>query len=142
MSTSLRLVFVGRGRACVLLRLEHRRDDLLRGRNLRDHRPKAREEQRRDVEGALVEQRKNALRDGFRVCITDVAHRAQLDRLDDLLLIEPAQLLEALAADAQEFDGLALASEAIGVLARKPHDRRIERAAQAALGGADDQRCT
>src|SRR6202451_1734995 len=37
--------------------LEHRRNDLLRGRDLRDHRSEARVEQRADVEFELVEQR-------------------------------------------------------------------------------------
>ena len=52
--------------------------------------------------------------------------------------IQAAQLLVALAADAEELDLLALGHERVGALAREPHDRRIERAAQAALGGADD----
>ena len=45
------LVFVGRAAGVVAaFALEHRRDDLLRGRDLRDHRLEAREEQRADVE--------------------------------------------------------------------------------------------
>ena len=58
--------------------------------------------------------------------------------LDDLLLVEAAQLLVALAADAEELDLLPSAISG-GALARQPHDRRVERAAQAALGGADHE---
>jgi hypothetical protein len=67
------------------------------------------------------------------------AHAAQLDRLDDLPRELAAQLVEALAADAEDLDLLTLADQRVGVLAREPHDRGIERPAQAALGGADYQ---
>ena len=59
--------------------------------------------------------------------------------LDDLLLVVAAELLVALAADAEELDRLAVGDQRIGLLARKSHDRRVERPAQAALGGADEQ---
>ena len=56
------------------------------------------------------------------------------------LLVDAAQLIVALAADAENLDLFALGHQRIGLLARKPHDRRIESAAQAAFGGADDQK--
>ena len=60
----VRLVFVGRRRAGIRgRRFHHRRDDLLRGRDLRDHRLEARVEQRADVELAGLEQRDDLLGD-------------------------------------------------------------------------------
>ncbi len=53
--------------------------------------------------------------------------------------IEPAQLIVALAADAEELDFLAFAHERAGALARQPHDGGVERPAQAAFGGADQK---
>src|SRR5262245_15607950 len=67
------------------------------------------------------------------------AHRAQLEVLDDLLLVLAPQLLVALAADAEELDLLAFSGKHIRALACEPHDRRVERPAQAALGGTDHQ---
>src|SRR6186713_2797385 len=101
------LVFIGRGRGLGGLAVEQRRDDLLRGRDLRDHRLEAREEQRRDVERALVEQRDDLVGDQLGLREPDIAHAALLDRLDDLRAEIAPQLLEALAADAEELDGLA-----------------------------------
>ena len=118
---------------------EHRRNDLLRGRDLRDHRAEARVEQRADVEFELVEQRDDLLGDHFGVLEPQGAHRAQIDQFDDLLGIEPAQLIVTLAADAEEFDLFALGDQRVGALAGEPHDRGVERAAQAAFGGADQQ---
>ncbi len=69
----------------------------------------------------------------------DGTHAAQLDRLDDLFAVEPAQLVIAFAADAKNLDLFALVYQGIGLLARQPHDRRIERAAQTTFGGADHQ---
>jgi hypothetical protein len=120
--------------------VEFRRNDLLRGRNLRDHRTEARVEQRADVETELVVQRDDLLGDHLGVLEAQRAHRAQIDHLDDLFFIGPPQLIEAFAADAEQFDLFALGDERIGALAGKPHDRRIERPAQAALGGAHQQK--
>src|SRR3990170_1497327 len=134
----LRLVLVG---CAITLRpcRHERRDDLLGGRNLGHDRLEAREEQRADVEGALLVVRDHLLRDGLGVLELQGAHAAQVDCLDDLLFVLAAELLEPLAADAQELDLLALAAEHIGALAGKPHDRRVERAAQPALAGAHEQ---
>ena len=56
-SSSLRLVFVdGAAGVAAGFGLERRRDDLQRRRDLADHRLEAREEQRGDVELALLEQ--------------------------------------------------------------------------------------
>src|SRR5260221_379488 len=63
----------------------------------------------------------------------------QIDMLDDLPLEGAAELFITLAADAEEFDFLALVDQRQCALAGKPHDRRIERAAQAALSGADQK---
>ena len=49
------------------------------------------------------------------------------------------ELVVALAADAEDLDLLAVGDQRVGVLAGEPHDRGVERAAQAALGGADEQ---
>ena len=69
----------------------------------------------------------------------ELAHTAQIDMLDDLLLEGAAKLLVTLAADAEEFDFLALGDQRLGVLAGKAHDRGVEGAAQAALAGTDQQ---
>src|SRR5580692_1787560 len=119
--------------------LEHRRNDLLRGRNLRDHRTEARVEQRADVEFELVEQRDDLFGDHFGVLEPQGAHRTQVDQLDDLLGIEAAQLIVALAADAEELDLFAFGHQRIGALAGEPHDRGVERPAQAAFSGADQE---
>src|SRR5579872_6812467 len=55
----VRLVFVSRGRTGFFRLLEHRRDDLLGGRNLRDHRSEAREKQCANIERTFVEQLDN-----------------------------------------------------------------------------------
>jgi hypothetical protein len=119
--------------------LEHRRNDLLRGLNLRYHRLEAGEEQRADIERALGVEPQDAVRDLLRVHKFDGAERPQLDVLDDHRLELPPQHLVALAPDAEELDLLALRDERVGALAREPHDRRVEGAAQAALGGAHQQ---
>src|SRR5713101_2913608 len=133
-------VFVDRAAGVAsLLRGKYRRDDLLRGRNLGDDRLEPREEQGADVERALGEQPGQLFADGLGVLEFQHAHRAQVHRLQDLTAVLPPQLLEALAADAEELDLLALGDERAGALAGKPHDRRVERPAQYALGRAHDQ---
>src|SRR5437879_355829 len=99
----LRLVLVERRRAHRLFLLDHQRDDLLRGRDLRDHRLEARVEQRADVELARVEHPDDRLGHVVGVFIAKHADRAQLGMADDLLFEIAAQLLVALAADAIEF---------------------------------------
>jgi hypothetical protein len=49
------------------------------------------------------------------------------------------QLVEALLADAQKLDLFAFRDQPEGVVAGEAHDRRIECAAKAALGRADDE---
>jgi hypothetical protein len=87
----------------------------------------------------IVEARDQLFGDAFGVLEAQRPRGAQIDHLDDLAGILPAQLIVAFAADAEEFDLLALADKAGSVLARQPHDRGIERAAQAAFGGADQE---
>src|SRR5262249_26055367 len=130
------LVLVDRAGIVAGLVREYRGNDLLRGRNLRDDGLEAREEQGADVERALLVEPHDLVADPFGILEGERADRAQLDVLDDLPLVEAAQLLIALAADAEELDLLALGRQRVGALAREPHDRRVERAAQAALGGA------
>ena len=58
---------------------------------------------------------------------------------DDLLVELAAELLVALAADAEELDLFALGDQRQRALARQTHDRGVEGARQAALAGADQQ---
>ena len=64
--------------------LEYRRNDVLRGRNLRDHGTEAREEQGADVKLEFVEQRDDLFGDAFRVFKMQHAHRTKIDQFDDL----------------------------------------------------------
>src|SRR5262249_312238 len=118
---------------------EYRRNDLMRGRNLRDHRTEPREEQRANIELGFVEQRDDLLGNLFGVLELQDADRAQVDQFGDLLGKNSAELIITFAADAEELDLLALGGERGGAIARQPHDGGIERAAQAAFGGADQQ---
>src|ERR1700687_5290214 len=130
----LRLVFVGRRRPGIGGgSFHHQRNDLLRGRDLRDHGLEARIEQRADVELAGVETRDHPLGDVFGIDKPELANRAQLDIFHDLLLEGAAQLLKALAADTEELDLFALTDQRQRALAGQPYDRRVERAAQAAF---------
>ena len=107
--------------------------------NLRDHRLELRVEQRADVELAGVETRQHLLGDVLGVDEAELTNAAQIEMLDDLLLEQAAELLVALAADAEEFHFLALRDQRLGALARQAHDRGVESAGQAALAGADQQ---
>src|SRR5882724_10035605 len=100
----VRLIFVSGRHAVASVRLEHRWNDLLGGRDLGDHRLEAREEQCADIEFALRIERGDLLGNRFRVDEADGAHRAQLDMLDDVALVLAAQLLVALLADAEDLD--------------------------------------
>src|SRR6266478_5291386 len=136
----LRLVFVSRRRAGIRgLFFHHQRNDLLRGRDLRDHRFEPRIEQRADVELAGLKARNDFLRDVFGVDEAKLAYRAQLDAFHDPAFEVTPQLLETLAADAEEFDFLALGDQRISALAGQTHDRGIESAGQAAFAGANQQ---
>src|SRR5665213_3289505 len=135
-----RLIFVRRRRAGIRgPGFDHQRNDLLRSRNLRDHRLEARIEQRADIELAGLEASDDLVRNVLGVDEAELANRAQLDVFDDLLFEVAAQLLKTLAADAEELDLFALVDQRQRALAGQPHDRGIERAGQAALAGADQQ---
>src|SRR3989440_825887 len=135
-----RLVFVRRRRSGIRRRrFHHQRNDLLGGRDLRDHGFEARIEQRADVELAGVEPRQNLFGDVFGIDEAELANRAQVDVLDDVLFEGPAELLVALAADAENLDLFALADQRQRALARQTHDRGIEGAGQAAFAGTDQQ---
>src|SRR5207248_7801176 len=101
------LIVVDGGGAVAGLALKRRRDDLLGGRKLRDHRLEAREEQRRDIERALGIEPPDLAGDAFGIDKADRAHRAQLDVLDDLLLVLALELVIAFAADTEKFHVLA-----------------------------------
>ena len=70
------------------------------------------------------------------------AHRAQLDVLDDLLVVEAAELVVALAADAEELDLLALGRSAHWRARAQPHDRRVERPHRPRSAVQTTSRCT
>src|SRR5580692_4478429 len=135
-----RLIFVRRRRTGLGgPGLHHQRNDLLRGGKLRDHRSEARIEQRADIEFPGLEAGDDLVGDVLGVAEAELADRAQVEMLDDLLLEAAAQLLKSLAADAEELDLLALAHQRQRPLAGQPHDRRIECTAQATFAGADQQ---
>ena len=104
-----------------------------------DHGFEARIEQRADIELAGLEARQNLFGNVFGIDEADLANRAQVDVLDDLLLEGSAELLVALAADAENLDLFALADQRLRALAGQAHDRRIEGAGKSALAGADQQ---
>ena len=62
-----------------------------------------------------------------------------LDQFDDLFAELATQDVVTLFADADDLDRLAGAHQRVGLVAREPGDRRVERAAQAALAGRDDE---
>src|SRR5207237_9949084 len=111
----------------------------LGGRELRDQRVEARIEQGADVELAGLEARQNLFGNVFGIDEAELANRAQIDVLDDVLLEGAAELLVALAADAENLDLFALADQRQCALARQTHDRGIEGAGQAAFAGTDQQ---
>src|SRR4029079_8283554 len=126
-----RLVFIGGACAVFGAILEYRRNNLLRGRDLRNDRLEPGEEQRADVECALIEQRDDLFGDHLGLFKADRTHAAKLDGLDNQLSVEATQLLLAFSPDAKNFDLFALVGQHIHLFARQPHDRRIERPAQA-----------
>src|SRR6266404_9962976 len=135
-----RLVFVSCRRAGIGVGgFRHQRNDLLRGRHLRDQGFEARIEQRADVELAGLEASDDFVRDVFGVDEAKLTHRAQLDGFHDLLLEIATQLFVAFAADAEELDLFALIDQRQRALACQAHDRRIECAAQAAFAGANQK---
>src|SRR6266581_1093924 len=100
-----RLIFVRRRRTGIRgRRFHHQRDDLLRGRDLGDDGFETRVEQRADVELAGLEARDDLPGDILGVDEAELAYCAQIDMFDDLLLEQAAELLVALAADAEELD--------------------------------------
>ena len=135
----IRLVFVDHAVVVACLALEHRRNDLLSRRDLRDDGLETRKEQSADVERTLFVEPQDLLADVFRVLEGEHANAAQLDVFENLLLAQTAKLFVALASHAEEPHLLALARQYICALARKPHDRRVERAAQPALRRAHQQ---
>ena len=50
-----------------------------------------------------------------------------------------AQLVVALLANADDLDSLAFGGQRVRLLARQTNDRRVERAAETAFAGADDE---
>src|SRR5262249_48683497 len=136
----VRLVFVNGAAVVPRVGGDDRRNELLCGRGLRDHRLEAREEQRADVELARLEQGNDFLPDTAGMLEFELAHGAQIDGLDDTIFELAFELIEALAADAEELDVLAFRQQRIGALSREANDRRVERAAQPALAGTNEQK--
>src|SRR5262249_49202619 len=116
-----------------------RGNDLLCSRYLADDRAEAREEQRGYVEHTSAIKLADFIRHLFGVLERKLPHAFELDGLDDKRRVEPLKLVVALPPHAQDLPLLAVSEKAIDVLAGKPHDGRIEGAAQSTLGGADDE---
>src|SRR5208283_5521466 len=136
----VRLIVVSRaGWRSFRIRRQSERNNLLCGRNLRDHRLEPREKQSADVELAGLVQRNDLAADRVGIVETDRANRTQIDHFDDLASELPAQDVMPFFADTKDFDRLALPYERHRRLAREPRDRGIKSAAKTALGGADDQ---
>src|SRR6187401_257592 len=134
-----RLVFIGSACAVFGAIFKYRRNDLLRGWNLRHDRPELGEEKRADVEGALVEQRYDLFGDHLGLFKADCANTTKLDRFDDQFSVEAAQLVVAFSPYAKNLDLFALIDQRIHLFAGQPHDRRVERPAKATFRGADHQ---
>ena len=83
-------------------------------------------EQRGDVECTFFVKPDDRLADPLGMLVADRAHAAQFDHVDDLLIELALELVEALAADAQQLDLLAFPCQRVGAFAREPHDRRVE----------------
>src|SRR5690606_2183440 len=136
------LVFVDRAvRPRILLggSLGLQRDELMRRRDLRDHRLELRIEQRADVELAGVEERNHLRRDRVGIGEADLLHLAQIDPVDDHRAEIAAQYVEALLADAEDLDRLALGQKVPRMIARQTRDLAVETAAKATLRRADDE---
>src|SRR6266550_3247838 len=115
----LRLVFVRCRRTGIRGgRFHNQRNDLLRGRDLRDDGFEARIEQRANIKLAGLEAGDHLLGDVLRVHEAKLAHRAQVEMFDDLPFELAAELLIALAADTEEFHLLALVHQGKRTLAR------------------------
>src|ERR1700722_4047595 len=132
--------FVMIHRQQLVLRGELGRNQLLRGRNLRDHRLESGVEQRADVELAAFEQLDHLAGDRLRRLELDRANGAQIVHFQDMFFVRASKLVVALLAYAQNFPPLAWGRQSIGAIARQTHDRGVESAAEAALAGADAQK--
>src|SRR6056297_2083478 len=132
-----RLVIVGcrTGLLVILWFLEHRGDHLLGGRLLGDDALEFRIEDRRDVELARVETAEHILGDLGGVRVAHALDVGQVDMADERLAPVAAKLFAALLADGEDLHRLALGRELVRPDARDLHDRRVESAAKAALGG-------
>src|SRR4029077_19951010 len=115
------------------------RNKLLRGRDLRDHRPEPREKQRAYVELASLMQRNDLVADRGGIAEAERADRAQVDHFDDLASKLPAQNVMAFLADTKDLNRFALPHQRQRRLTREARDRGIESAAKTAFGGTDDQ---
>src|SRR5690606_30837141 len=93
-----------------------------------------------DIECALLEKCDDLFGNGIGVLELQIAHTTQIDVLDNLLLETAAKQLVALAADAENLDLFAFAQKRVRLVAGQADNGGIERAAQAALPGADDQK--
>src|SRR5215471_6779949 len=88
-------------------------NELLRDRLLRNYRLEFRIADRSNVELALIEQFQHPPANRERVREADALDMAHLNRIDDVLTVQAAQLVAPLPADAEDFDFAALTQQAI-----------------------------
>src|SRR5258705_165489 len=114
------------------------RDQALSHRLLRDHRLELRVADCGDVECAFFVQLQHAAANLGRIGKGHALHMAHLDRVDDALTVEPAQLISAFSADAEDLHVFAVAQESFDQQAGATHDVRVEASAQPTVCCGDD----
>src|SRR4051812_20690340 len=115
-----------------------RRNELLHRHRLAHRRAEAIEDHGGDVEFAGLEQLGDARRYLARVGERQARPAELGDGVDDQRSEVAAELVTALAADAQDLDRLALGQQRADQTARLANDGAVEGAAQAAIRGGDD----
>ena len=114
-------------------------DELEGGRLLGDDRLELGEIDRTDVELAGVEHGEDLARDILGMGEGQLLDAFEVDAIDDLLAEVAPQVIVALATNAHDLDGLAVPGQALDVGSREARDAGVEAAAQAALGGHDNE---
>src|SRR5262249_55626651 len=121
----VRLVFVNGATSPGRALGDDRRNELLRRRDLGDHRPEAREEQGADIELSGVEQRDDLLPDVPGVLELDLPDRSQINRFDDAARKLALELVEPFAANAEDLHVLAVSQQGVGAITGEACDRRV-----------------